>query len=169
MIMWQELQPGDPGRLGPYRLRGVLGFGGMGQVFMGESADGQLVAVKVIRADLASDPEFRARFRREVTVARRVSSRFTAPLIGADTDGPVPWLATAYVSGPSLADGARHDGARQSARRDPARGHHAAGQRERAGGFEPQPVRERVTNEPTVDRVPEPERVAESGPGGSGY
>jgi eukaryotic-like serine/threonine-protein kinase len=110
MIMWQELQPGDPGRLGPYRLRGVLGFGGMGQVFMGESADGQLVAVKVIRADLASDPEFRARFRREVTVARRVSSRFTAPLIGADTDGPVPWLATAYVSGPSLADAVSRHG-----------------------------------------------------------
>jgi serine/threonine protein kinase len=50
------------------------------------------------------DPEFRARFRREVTVARKVSSRFTAPLIAADADGPVPWLATAYVTGPSLAD-----------------------------------------------------------------
>ena len=60
--------------------------------------------MKVIRADLAMDPEFRARFRREVTVARKVSSRFTAPLIGADADGPVPWLATAYVTGPSLAD-----------------------------------------------------------------
>ena len=102
--MWQELQPDDPGRIGPYRLRGVLGCGGMGRVFLGASADGQLAAVKVIRADLASDPEFRARFRREVTVARKVSSRFTAPLIGADTDGPMPWLATAYVAGPSLAD-----------------------------------------------------------------
>jgi eukaryotic-like serine/threonine-protein kinase len=101
--MWQELHPGDPGRIGPYRLRGVLGSGGMGRVFLGASADGQLVAVKVVRADLASDPEFRARFRREVTVARRVSSRFTAPLIDADADGPVPWLATAYVAGPSLA------------------------------------------------------------------
>jgi eukaryotic-like serine/threonine-protein kinase len=68
------------------------------------SADGDHVAVKVIRADLAMDPEFRARFRREVTVARKVSSRFTAPLIAADADGPVPWLATAYVTGPSLAD-----------------------------------------------------------------
>jgi eukaryotic-like serine/threonine-protein kinase len=60
--MWQELQPDDPGRIGPYRLRGVLGSGGMGRVFLGASADGQLAAVKVIRADLASDPEFRARF-----------------------------------------------------------------------------------------------------------
>ncbi len=102
--MWRELQPDDPGRIGPYRLRGVLGAGGMGRVFLGVSADGDQVAVKVIRADLAMDPEFRARFRREVTVARKVSSRFTAPLIGADADGEVPWLATAYVTGPSLAD-----------------------------------------------------------------
>ena len=108
--MWQELEPDDPGRIGPYRLRGVLGSGGMGRVFLGASADGQLVAVKVIRADLATDPEFRARFRREVTVARKVSSRFTAPLIDADIDGPVPWLATAYVSGPSLADAVTQHG-----------------------------------------------------------
>ena len=108
--MWQELQPDDPGRIGPYRLRGVLGSGGMGRVFLGGSADGQLVAVKVIRADLGADPEFRARFRREVTVARKVSSRFTVPLIDADTDGPVPWLATAYVAGPSLADAVTEHG-----------------------------------------------------------
>ena len=110
MIMWRELQPDDPGRIGPYRLRGVLGSGGMGRVFLGASADGQLAAVKVIRADLASDPEFRARFRREVTVARKVSSRFTVPLIGADVDGPVPWLATGYVPGPSLADAVTEHG-----------------------------------------------------------
>jgi eukaryotic-like serine/threonine-protein kinase len=108
--MWQELHPGDPGRIGPYRLRGVLGSGGMGRVFLGASGDGQLVAVKVVRADLASDREFRARFRREVAVARRVSSRFTAPLIDADADGPVPWLATAYVAGPSLADAVTEHG-----------------------------------------------------------
>ena len=108
--MWQDLQPDDPGRIGPYRLRGVLGSGGMGRVFLGASADGQPVAVKVIRADLASDPEFRARFRREVTVARKVSSRFTVPLIDADADGPVPWLATAYVTGPSLADAVTEHG-----------------------------------------------------------
>ena len=108
--MWQELQPDDPGRIGPYRLRGVLGSGGMGRVFLGASADGQLAAVKVIRADVATDPEFRARFRREVAVARKVSSRFTVPLIDADTDGPMPWLATAYVTGPSLADAVTEHG-----------------------------------------------------------
>jgi len=104
MIMLRELKAGDPQFIGPYRLRGLLGVGGMGRVFLGQSAEGSLVAVKVIRADLASDPEFLARFRREVTVARRVSSQFTATVVGADTDGPVPWLATAYVAGLSLAD-----------------------------------------------------------------
>jgi eukaryotic-like serine/threonine-protein kinase len=110
MIMWRELQPDDPGRIGPYRLHGVVGSGGMGRVFLGVSADGRMVAVKVIRADLATDPEFRARFRREVTVARKVSSRFTVPLIDADVDGPVPWLATGYVPGPSLADAVTEHG-----------------------------------------------------------
>ena len=108
--MWQELQPDDPGRIGPYRLRGILGFGGMGRVFLGASADGQVAAVKVIRSDLATDPEFRARFRREVTVARKVSNRFTVPLIDADVDSPVPWLATAYVTGPSLAEAVTEHG-----------------------------------------------------------
>jgi eukaryotic-like serine/threonine-protein kinase len=102
--MMHELQPGDPRMIGPYRLRGRLGAGGMGQVFLGLSAGGRAVAVKVIRAELTTDPEFRARFRREVAVARKVSGLFTAPVIDADLDGAVPWLATSYVSGPSLAE-----------------------------------------------------------------
>jgi DNA-binding beta-propeller fold protein YncE len=99
-----ELQPGDPERVGPYRLIGRLGGGGMGRVFLGRSAGGRQVAVKVIHADLAADPEFRARFRREVDAARKVNGLYTAPLVDADLDGPTPWLATAYVPGPSLAD-----------------------------------------------------------------
>ncbi len=108
--MLRELEPGDPVVMGPYRLRGQLGAGGMGRVFLGLSAGGRLVAVKVIRGDLAMDPEFRGRFRREVAAARKVSHQFTAPVIDADLDGPVPWLATAYVSGPSLADAVAEHG-----------------------------------------------------------
>ena len=108
--MVRELQPEDPQVIGPYRLRGRLGRGGMGVVFLGTSAGGRLVAVKVVRADLATDAEFRARFRREVAVARTVSGQFTAPVIDADIDGPAPWLATAYVPGPSLADAVAEHG-----------------------------------------------------------
>ncbi len=102
--MMRELQPGDPQLIGPYRLRGRLGTGGMGQVFLGLSAGGRPVAVKVVRNHLAADPEFRERFRREIAVARKVSGVYTSPVIDADVDGPMPWLATAYVEGPSLAD-----------------------------------------------------------------
>src|SRR5712692_2323707 len=108
--MMHELQPEDPQLIGPYRLRGRLGAGGMGRVYLGLSPGGRPVAVKVIRADLAQDPEFRARFRREIAVARKVSGLYTAPVINADVDGPVPWLATAYVEGPSLADAVREHG-----------------------------------------------------------
>ena len=102
--MLDDLQPGDPQLIGPYRLRGVLGTGAMGRVFLGASAEERPVAVKVIHAGLAADPAFRARFRREIEVARKVNGPFTAPVVDADVDGPVPWLATAYVPGPSLAD-----------------------------------------------------------------
>lgn len=100
--MLEELQPGDPAQVGPYRLTGVLGAGGMGRVFLGWSSGGRPVAVKVIKPELAADPEFRARFRREVAAARTISGLYTALLVDTDTDGPVPWLATAYIDGLSL-------------------------------------------------------------------
>ena len=98
------LKPGDRQVIGPYRLVGQLGSGGMGLVYLGLSAGGRPVAVKVIRAELAADQEFRVRFGREVAAARRVSGLFTALVVDADIDGPVPWLATAYVAGPSLSE-----------------------------------------------------------------
>ena len=104
------LTPGDPERIGPYRLAGRLGRGGMGHVYLGLSAGGRPVAVKVIRADLAADSEFRVRFAREVAAVRRVSGLFTALVVDADVDSAVPWLATAYVSGPSLAEAVTGDG-----------------------------------------------------------
>jgi len=100
----KPLQPGDPQRVGRYQLLGRLGAGGMGQVYLGQSPGGRLVAVKLIRADLAADRVFRARFAREVAAARHVSGMFTAPVVDADPEAPQPWLVTAYVPGPSLAD-----------------------------------------------------------------
>src|SRR5215831_5535645 len=82
----------------------------MGDVFLGQSAGGRPVAVKVIRADLAADPEFRVRFAREVSAVRQVSGLFTALVVDAEVDSPVPWLATAYVAGPSLAEAVAGDG-----------------------------------------------------------
>jgi serine/threonine protein kinase len=98
------LRPDDPRAIGPYRLCGQLGCGGMGQVFLGHAADGLPVAVKVIRAELAADDGFRAQFRQEVAASRRASGMFTARVVDADLDGPVPWLATEYVAGPSLTE-----------------------------------------------------------------
>jgi serine/threonine protein kinase len=100
----EELRPEDPRQLGAYRLIGRLGGGGMGRVFLGRSPGGRLVAVKVIHTELADSPDFRARFAREVEAARRVGGMFTAPVVDASMDGQVPWLATAYVRGPSLGE-----------------------------------------------------------------
>ena len=99
-----ELQSGDPRRIGPYWLEGRLGSGGMGRVYLGRSPGGRQVAIKVIRPELAEDADFRARFAREVSAAKKVSGIFTASVVDADLDGPVPWLATSYIAGPSLAD-----------------------------------------------------------------
>ncbi|MFI6583864.1 serine/threonine-protein kinase [Embleya sp. NPDC050493] len=98
----RELQSGDPTRIGPYSIHGRLGAGGMGRVYLGRSPGGRPVAVKVIHAELAQNPDFRARFRREIDVARRVQGFFTAPVLDADADADEPWLSTAYIPGPSL-------------------------------------------------------------------
>ncbi|HJY56913.1 MAG TPA: bifunctional serine/threonine-protein kinase/ABC transporter substrate-binding protein [Streptosporangiaceae bacterium] len=92
-------------------LLGRLGAGGMGQVFLGRSPGGRLVAVKVIRAELAGDTGFRARFAREVVAARKVSGVFTAAVVDADPAAPLPWLVTSFVTGLSLADAVGEHGA----------------------------------------------------------
>ena len=104
------LQPEDPRAIGPYKLLGQLGSGGMGQVFLGMSAGGRPIAVKIIKTELATDPDFRDRFRREVAAAQKVSGLFTALVVDADLDCPMPWLATAYVAGPSLTEAVRGHG-----------------------------------------------------------
>ncbi|MEU1202811.1 PQQ-binding-like beta-propeller repeat protein [Streptomyces sp. NPDC005813] len=100
----ETLQPDDPRELGSYRLLRRLGAGGMGRVYLARSPGGRTVAVKVVRPDLAADADFRRRFEHEVEIARAVSGRHTAPVVDADPDAALPWLATAYVLGPDLTD-----------------------------------------------------------------
>ena len=106
----EPLATGDPRQAGPYLLRARLGAGGMGQVFLGYSPAGRAVAVKLIHRELARDPEFRTRFRREVAAASAVSGAYTAPVTAAGPDDDPPWLATAFVPGPSLAEAVAEGG-----------------------------------------------------------
>jgi len=99
----EPLRRWDPERIGPYVVLGRLGSGSMGQVYLGRSAAGRLVAVKTIKVELAEEAGFRHRFAQEVAAARKVSGVFTAAVVEADPEADVPWLATAYVPAPSLA------------------------------------------------------------------
>ncbi|MEU9183939.1 serine/threonine-protein kinase [Streptomyces sp. NPDC048484] len=98
----RPLDVDEPTVVGPYRLLGRLGSGGMGRVYLGRSAGGRTVAVKIVHPHFALDEEFRARFRREVEAARRVGGAYTAPVLDADPDARIPWVATGYAAGPTL-------------------------------------------------------------------
>ena len=100
----ESLTAADPQTVGEFRLRARLGAGGMGRVFLASSVAGRMVAVKVIHPELAGDPGFVRRFRAEVDAARRVSGLYTAPVVAAGVEDIPPWLATAFVPGPSLED-----------------------------------------------------------------
>ncbi|GIH19969.1 serine/threonine protein kinase [Rugosimonospora africana] len=98
----KPLGAADPTAIASYRLLGVLGSGGMGRVYLAQSATGRRLAIKVIRADLADNPVFRRRFAHEVAAVRAVNPLFTAPVVDADPEAEAPWLATTYIDGPSL-------------------------------------------------------------------
>jgi eukaryotic-like serine/threonine-protein kinase len=100
----ENLGAQDPRWIGEYRLLGRLGEGGMGRVYLARSARGRTVAVKLVKAELARHADFRGRFQREVAAARRVGGQWTAPVLDADTEAEVPWVATGYIGGPSLHD-----------------------------------------------------------------
>jgi hypothetical protein len=100
----EPLSADDPRQIGEFSLRSRLGAGGMGRVYLAFSPGGRAVAMKVVHPGLAADPEFLRRFRNEVAAARAVSGMYTAPVVGAGIDDDPPWLATAYVPGPPLAE-----------------------------------------------------------------
>lgn len=105
-----RLRREDPRVVGSFKLHRRLGAGGMGVVYLGSDKKGQRVALKVIRPDLAEDQEFRSRFAREVSAARRIRGGCTARLVAADLDADRPWFATQYVPGPSLHDKVNDEG-----------------------------------------------------------
>ncbi|MGJ5752944.1 serine/threonine protein kinase [Streptomyces puniciscabiei] len=98
----KPLGTGDPVRLGPYRLLGVLGEGGMGKVYVGQDGAGVLAAVKVLRPELAHDTDLAQRFVREAQAAQAVRSKGVAAVLGAHTEGARPWIATEFLAGPTL-------------------------------------------------------------------
>lgn len=96
------LSSDDPRGIGPYRLRAVLGAGGMGRVYLGTDGDGKIAAVKSVRAEYAYDSGFRARFARELDLSSRATGPFTPRVLDSDATARVPWMATEYVAGPTL-------------------------------------------------------------------
>jgi len=98
------LRDDDPKQIGGYRLTARLGAGGMGVVYLGTAEDGDLVAIKVLRPELADDPEFRRRFQREVSVLTQVKGVCTVRVIEADTESARPFMVTEFIDGPSLAE-----------------------------------------------------------------
>ncbi|AUG80495.1 serine/threonine protein kinase [Kitasatospora sp. MMS16-BH015] len=108
--VFQELGPDDPREVGGYRLAARLGAGGMGRVYLSHTPGGRPVALKVVRPELAEDPAFRARFAQEVASARLIHGLYTAQVVDAGATEATPWLATAYVPGPSLHEVVRRFG-----------------------------------------------------------
>ncbi|MFG2620797.1 serine/threonine-protein kinase [Streptomyces sp. NPDC048507] len=100
----------DPYEIGGYRLHARLGSGGMGVVYLAYTPGGRPVALKAVRSEFAADPEFRERFAQEVASARRIHGLFTAQVIDSGVEDRTPWLATAYVPGPSLHEVVRRHG-----------------------------------------------------------
>ncbi|WP_067901014.1 protein kinase domain-containing protein [Actinomadura chibensis] len=99
----RPLRPNDPRELGGFRLTARIGEGAQGTVFLGESADGQRVAAKLLHADVGRDERARTLFERELAAVRRVAPFCTARVLAAAADGDGgPYIVSEYIEGPSL-------------------------------------------------------------------
>ncbi|WP_019631274.1 serine/threonine protein kinase [Actinomadura atramentaria] len=99
------LEPGDPRALGQYEVVGRLGAGGQGAVYLGRvRGGGAYVAIKLLHAQMATDPAARARFTREVAAAQKVEPFCTARVLEADVQGDQPYVVSEFIDGPSLHD-----------------------------------------------------------------
>lgn len=97
----EPLREDDPKSIGGFALVCRIGAGGMGQVYLGESAAGHQAAIKVILPSVL-DEDTRERFVSEVESLRTVYGPFVAAFVGADANADQPWLAVEYVPGPDL-------------------------------------------------------------------
>ncbi|AXK35565.1 serine/threonine protein kinase [Streptomyces armeniacus] len=98
----ERLDRGDPRTVGRYRILARVGTGGMATVYLGRSRGGRAAAVKVMHAEFAREPEFRERFRYEVGVTTAAGGAYSPPVLGADPDAAVPWMATEFLPSVSL-------------------------------------------------------------------
>ncbi|WP_433512320.1 serine/threonine protein kinase [Nonomuraea sp. CA-143628] len=101
-----------PERIGDHRISAVLGEGGQGTVYLGQSPGQAPVAIKVLHSRLAADPEIRRRFLREAEVAASVAAFCTARVIGTGMVDERPYIISEYVPGPSLDALVKNDGPR---------------------------------------------------------
>ncbi len=90
--------------IGPYRVESLLGVGGMGRVYKAVNPEGDEVALKLVKADLASDEIFRRRFEREVRIARTVVHLHVVPVIDSGEHEGIPYMAQKYVGNGTLED-----------------------------------------------------------------
>jgi serine/threonine protein kinase len=106
----RALERNDPRAVGRYRILARIDAGGMAVIYFGRSPGGRAVAVKVMHAELAAEPEYRARFRREVAATRAAGGRYSPSVLDADSDAGIPWLATEFLPSVSLRDAVRQLG-----------------------------------------------------------
>jgi serine/threonine protein kinase len=107
-----ELEHDEPGRdepdpligaaVGRYRIEELLEVGGMGRVYRAVGPDGDPVALKLVRSDLAEDSVFRRRFEREARIAQQVKNPHVVPVLDTGEHEGVPYLAQRFIEGGSL-------------------------------------------------------------------